>query len=110
MRRYLGTDEMLTIYGKKYAKNDAEFTSTLFDPSGTANGFYRRTEKGIYFSDMQGNVRTFVRADGLGPVSVSKESGRMRYMFSHTDSDARWMSIPESYMQACYGAKECVKA
>lgn len=101
---------MLTLYGKKYARNEKEFTETLFQSDGTANGFYKATKAGIYLSDMQGNERAFVRHDGLGPVSVSRHDGRRRYSFAASTIDEKWLGVPDSYMAACDGAKALAKA
>ena len=44
---------MITINGRKYAKNDSEFTDTLFDKDGTAQGFYKKYKRRILFMDHQ---------------------------------------------------------
>jgi len=100
---------MLTLYGKKYAKNNGEFTDTLFERDGTANGFYRVLKSGIYFSDMQGNERAFIRRDGLGPVTVSKHNGKRRYMHATSSLEESWLGIPDSYMATVEGAKELAR-
>jgi hypothetical protein len=96
---------MLTLYGKKYAKNEKEFTGTLFEKDGTANGFYRVLKAGIYLSDMQGNERAFIRKDGLGPVTVFRHDGKRRYMFSTSTRDEQWLGVPKSYMATREGAQ-----
>ena len=53
---------MITINGRKYAKNNAEFTDTLFDKDGTAQGFYKVYKRRILFMDHQNKpVFTLVR-------------------------------------------------
>ena len=100
---------MLTLYGKKYAKNKAEFCETLFQRDGTANGFYKVTCSGIIFSDMQGRERVFIRKDGLGPVSVTNDNGKRRYMFSTATSDESWLGLPESYSAKVDGARDIAR-
>lgn len=76
---------MLTINGRKFAKNDAEFTESLFVPGGTCAGFYKRTAKGVYLYDMRRELIGFMRSDSrfTGLVTAYKaESGRTRYMFA----------------------------
>lgn len=98
---------MITLYGKKYAANDAEFTSTLFDTGGTANGYYKVRKNGIYLFDMQGNERAFIRKDGLGPVSVTRNhNGKRFYGFSTSTLDERWLGVPDSYSALVKGAEE----
>lgn len=101
---------MLELYGKQYARNDREFTDSLFNPNGTANGFYKVTAAGIYFSDMQGNERAFIRRDGLGPVTVTRANGLRFYMFSACETERQWLGIPESYAAACNGAESLARS
>lgn len=97
---------MIELYGKKYAKNEREFTSTLFEPGGTANGFYRKARNGIFLSDMQGQERAFIRKDGLGPVSVTRNhNGRPVYMFCTSTTDKDWLGVPDSYTAQVDGAE-----
>lgn len=100
---------MIILYGKKYAKTEKEFTETLFQADGTANGFYKVLKAGIYLSDMQGNERAFVRHDGLGPVTVAKHDGKRRYMFSTSTRDEKWLGVPDSYTATVNGAKELAR-
>ena len=96
---------MLNLYGKRYAKNDQEVIGTLFDAEpNTANGTFRVTGAGIYFSDLQGNERAFIRRDGLGPVSVHRHQGKMRYMSTTTLLEAEWLGVPPRYMDRIEGA------
>jgi hypothetical protein len=82
---------MITHNGKKYAKNDSEAVESLFDRTGTVNGFYKRTASGLVLSDLQGKERVFVRhSDGL-TVTCHRYNGRLRYMFGLSSLDARWM-------------------
>ena len=101
---------MITLYGKKYAKNETQFTETLFQRDGTANGFYKVTKSGIYLSDIQGNERAFVRHDGLGPVTVSRHDGKRRYSFAASTLDEKWLGVPDSYMAKCDGAANLAKS
>ena len=102
---------MITLYGKKYARNDNEFVGTLFERDGTANGFYKVTKAGIYFSDMQGNERAFIRRDGLGPVTVTKtDKGARFYMFAASSIDEKWLGVPDSYIAHIEGAKELARS
>ena len=97
---------MMNLYGKAYAGNQSEFIGTLFDPNGTANGFYKVAKTGVYLLDMQDNERAFIRRDGVGPVTVTRTPcGKRRFMFSTTGSDRAWLGVPESYMAEIDGAK-----
>ena len=76
---------MLTINGRKFAKNDAEFTESLFVPGGTCAGFYKRTAKGVYLYTMQRELIGFMKSDSrfTGLVTAFRtDNGRTRYMFA----------------------------
>ena len=101
---------MITLYGKKYAKNEREFTSTLFEQGGTANGFYRVTRGGVFISDMQGKERAYIRRDGLGPVSVTRNhEGKRVYMFAASATDEKWLGVPDSYLEHTQGAENLAR-
>jgi hypothetical protein len=51
---------MLTIAGKKYAKNDAEMTDSLFHAGGTCSGYYKVRKSGILLLDLQNKPFAFV--------------------------------------------------
>jgi len=103
---------MITLYGKRYAKNDSDFIESLFtgDGKGTANGYYKKTAKGVFLIDMQGNQRAFIRRDGLGPVTVTKSNGKDFYMFACTSKDQKWLSVPDSYSEEVNGAEQLAKS
>lgn len=101
---------MIELYGKRYARTAREFTDSLFNPAGTANGFYKVTRAGIYLSDMQGKERAFIRRDGLGPVTVARHDGKRRYMFSTSSLDESWLNMPDSYATARNGAESLARS
>lgn len=98
---------MITLYGRTYAKTDAQAVASLFQPGGTVNGFYRKAPAGVYLLDLQGVERAFIRKDGLGPVSTWRDdTGRRRYAHSTHSLDDRWLGTPESYSATCEGARQ----
>ncbi len=79
---------MLTINGKQYAANDKEFTASLFNPNGTAYGFYKAKKNGILLMDMQKEPFAFVvnnRHNEQFFISCGKHDGRIFYLQSTTD-------------------------
>lgn len=88
---------MLVFNGLKYAKNESEFTNSLFESGGTCNGFYKVVNGGIRLMDMQGEVRAFIaKNDGGFVVSarrVPSMNNRIRYMFGTMDDDEQWLGI-----------------
>ena len=97
---------MLTINGKKYAKNESEFVSSLFDKTGTCSGFYKKSKGKILLSDMQGNVFAAIICNDnfKGVVNARKsESGAIFYQYAASEHIEKMLGVPEKYsMQAEY--------
>ena len=75
---------MIEINGIKFAKNESDFVSSLFNPSGTATGFYKRYKQRIIFSDKDHKpIAALVRnRHGSHFVGCSKTEQGIRYMYS----------------------------
>lgn len=88
---------MITINGKKYAKNDAEFTESLFNPGGTCVGYYKKLKNGIQLMTMQKELFAFMVNNSHNErffVSAGRlENGKAFYMYGLSDSAARWLGI-----------------
>lgn len=89
---------MININGKKYAKNDSEFTSTLFDNDGTASGYYKKRSNGVLLMDIQKRPFAFVVVNKYGDepflVSCSQTEEGIRYMFGLSSLDEKMLSMP----------------
>ena len=78
---------MIILNGNKFAKNDKEFTSSLFEQGGTCVGYYKKTVNGIQLMDMQKNIVAFI-ANGIKRreqpfiVSATRTSKGIRYSYS----------------------------
>ena len=102
---------MITLYGKKYARTESEFTGSLFHNDGqTCNGFYRVNKAGIYIFDHRWKPVAFIRCDGFGPVSVTRVNNQWRYMHALDSNSEKWMSVPDSYIDEREGAKQLTRA
>ena len=103
--------DKIKLYGRSYARTERAAVASLFQQGGTVSGFYRATAQGVYLSDLQGQERLFIRRDGLGPVSVSRDDhGRRRYMFAASTADEKTFGIPDSYGAQCDGARALARA
>jgi hypothetical protein len=78
---------MFVFNGKKYAKNDAEFTSSLFDAGGTCSGFYKRTKNGIRLFNMQREPLAFIvtNESRYFLVNMGEALGKLFYQYSIGD-------------------------
>lgn len=82
---------MLTINGRKFAKNDNEFLGSLFDAAGTCSGFYKMVRGGCRLYNMQKDLFAFVVNNKHGEqffVSAHMFDGKPRYMHALTDKDS----------------------
>lgn len=93
---------MLIIGNKKFAKNDKEFTSSLFDKTGTCSGFYEKKVRNgfgaIIFKDMQGKtfLAIVVNKHGFnGLVICGEHDGKIRYMYSCNKCDYAKIGMPD---------------
>lgn len=87
---------MITINGKKYAKNQAEFTESLFASDGTCVGFYALRKNGVLLSDMQNKPFAMAVERGYSTWFVSasrREDGRMWYMFALSSADEKTLGM-----------------
>lgn len=102
---------MITIAGKKYAKNNAELVDSLFQTGGTCAGFYRKQGNGVLLMDLQEVPFAFIAHRGMSCWFVTAhrtEDGRTRYMFGLAEYTAERLGIQElTYSQQSYAA-ECV--
>lgn len=93
---------MITISGKKYARTDAEFTASLFNPGGTCSGFYKPRKNGVLLMDMQKEPFAFVvnnKYKEVFFVSARAEGNKIRYFHSTTSADEATLGIT-GYMQS----------
>ena len=92
---------MITINGKKYVKNDKEFTDTLFHVGGTATGFYKKLKNSIELYDMQNNLVAAIVVNTnkfTGIVNATKTSDGKKF-FQH-DISGKWrdiLGVPNGY-------------
>lgn len=98
---------MLNFNGKKFARNNAEFVSSLFGNDGTCIGFYRQIKSGFQLFNLQNELIAFLSPDRGLIVSAHKYNGRARYMFSTCTTVEKYLELPESYaetIKACESA------
>ena len=87
---------MLIFNGKKYAKNNDEFISSLFVAGATCNGFYKRTKNGIRLFDMQNILQGFIvnnKHNERFIVSASVHDGKVHYMFGASEALEKWLGV-----------------
>jgi hypothetical protein len=73
---------MITLNGKKFAANEAEFTSSLFDKNGTCVGYYKRMKNNVKLFDMQMNLIGVINKHGCLCCATLLETGKYWYSFA----------------------------
>lgn len=106
---------MIIFNGLKFAKNDKEFTESLFVSSGgTCTGFYKRTKNGFKLYNQHKNPIAFIgnMPQFKGIVTMGKrEDGKEYYMHGLSSMDsARLMMQGLSYSQENQLIEQFIKA
>ena len=86
---------MLIFNGKKYAKNNQEFVLSLFDATGTCNGYYKRLKNGVQLFNMQRELTAFIVDRGAERfvVNAIMQNGRAWYMHGSSDHVQKWLGV-----------------
>ena len=88
---------MIIFNGKKYAKNEKEFTDSLFERDGTCNGFYKILKKGIKIYNIQKELIAFIVNNGYSERFIVSarmtDNNKPRYMFSTMDNDEFYLGL-----------------
>lgn len=87
---------MLTINGKKYAKNEKEFINSLFESGGTCYGYYKQVKSGVKLLDHNKNIFAFIvnnRYNEQFFVSAHVLNGKTYYMNSTTSVDDKILGL-----------------
>jgi hypothetical protein len=72
--------KMIVLNGKKFARNDKEFTESLFKRGGSCVGFYKVNKRTISLLDMQKN-KVGVIANKVVGLATKLDNGRWWYSY-----------------------------
>ena len=88
---------MITFNGFKFAKNEKDFSASLFDYNGgTCFGFYKARKNGIVLMDHQKTVIALIAFDGSISFLVTawkNEKGQILCMNSATDETEKMLNL-----------------
>lgn len=73
---------MLSFNGKKFARNNDEFTDSLFDCGSTCVGYYKRTKNGVVLYDMQRNKIGMVTKHKVLASASRLQNGKWWYSYA----------------------------
>ena len=85
-----------TTQGEKFAKNDTEFTGSLFNPDATCVGYYRANGTSIALMDHQRNKVGVINFRGVLARADKQEDGRYWYSYGDIDIIGRYDSFMQS--------------
>jgi hypothetical protein len=69
----------ITINGRKFVDTAKEFAATLFQPNGTANGFFKVKKRSILLFDPQWKPMAFVNQELVLGSAVVESDGKVWY-------------------------------
>ena len=74
---------MITLNGKQFAKNDNEFTNSLFKRGGTCVGFYKANKRSITLYDIQRNKIGVINREGVLASATKQDDGNYWYSYAN---------------------------
>ena len=76
---------MIILNDKKFARDDNEFTSSLFASGGTCVGYYKRLQNKIKLFDMQKELIGVITKSGV--LAKASKLANGKYWYSYGDID-----------------------
>lgn len=96
---------MLILNGKKFAKNEDEFTSSLFETGGTCVGYYKANKKSITLKNMQKEKIGVINQYGC-LLHASKQEKGYWYSFMDIPEIGEYKNIVDQYDETGKALKE----
>ena len=87
---------MITLNNKKFARNDKEFTDSLFSKGGTCTGYYKVNRKSVAIMDMQGE-KVGVIANNVLAKASKQDNGKYWYSYGDVDIIGTFESYSSQY-------------
>ena len=90
---------MKTFNGIRFAKNEAELVESLFNPSGTASGIYKKTKNGTKFYRANGELFAYAvhnPKQGYFMVSARMFNGKPIYCYGLSYVDGCFFGLSGS--------------
>lgn len=97
---------MLILNGKKFAANVDEFTETLFQPDGTAVGFYKVRKRHIDLFNMQWAHVGTINRHGVLCAATPLPNGKTWYNFATIKEIGEYASYTQSVEEPRAALKE----
>ncbi len=72
----------IQLNGKTFTRSKGAMVETLFNPNGTASGFYRVSGGAILIYDPQGNPIAVINRAGVFGCATRLDNGRIWYSYA----------------------------
>jgi hypothetical protein len=96
----LGGLTMLKFNGLMFAKNDKEFTGSLFAGKRTCHGFYRKIKGGFQLLNMKKELVAFVSLRGQGcVVDARRIGGKAHYSYGLSENVRQFLELSSSLVE-----------
>lgn len=102
---------MITLNGKRLARNDSEMIESLFHPGGTCVGFYKPNRKSIFILNMQKERVGVISKHGVLGCATKLDDGRFWYSYGDVSIIGEWDSLVakceqcDAALKACFGSR-----
>jgi len=76
---------MIVLNGKRFAKDNEEFTSSLFKAGGTCMGYYKRLHNKVKLFDMQYELIGVITNNKVLAKATKLDNGKYWYSYAMPD-------------------------
>ena len=90
---------MITLNGKKFARDEEEFTNSLFEKGGTCSGYYRVYKKSVALLDHNKNKIGVVTLSKVLALATRQDNGKYWYSYGDIDLIGKFPSYSEKCRQ-----------
>ena len=91
---------MIILNGSKFAKNETEFTNSLFEAGGTCVGYYKRNKCSVTLSDHNKNkIGVINKYKVLCKATKQESSGKYWYSYGDIDLIGAYSSYSEQVLE-----------
>ena len=92
-----GVNKMIILNGKKFAKNDKEFTNSLFETGGTCDGYYKVTKNKIFILDVNKKIVGVITKNKVMAKATKLENGKYWYSYGDISIIGEYENMAQQY-------------
>lgn len=100
---------MIILNGRRFVCGANALTATLFQPEGTASGFYKVKGREIQIFKPSGELDGVINGHGV-LCKATPHNGRFWYNYASLDTVGRWPSYSEEVNDLCNARRMALAA